>query len=302
MMRWVQTGGLIAAGVIGHKLFSTFLKNLLVSGKGSAASDEQTDAQTDGETSASGIGILPSSLVPYAGIITGGAAAALGVFLTMRMVKKTETRQLVAGGMVASFLHTLIVDLLKKQAPNFAQSVSGLGASDAAAARLSAMYGVGSSIQPMYQPTGEYFSSGVGEYFSSGVSGLGDVAPYAAQAGTGEYFSSGVGAYENNPEMLQAAAGYGALETSNSNHIDPSANIDQQLSIAEAAAGVGSSGPMQAAAGLGSAQVPAASSWIPGQADPSIWAGTRPVDRSQESTAMVPGGIMQSGGNQGVFG
>jgi len=299
LMNWIQTGGLIAAGVVGHKLFSGFLKNLLVAKAPTAAASPAVDNEVENGTT-SGLGILPAALTPYAGIISGGAAAALGVYLTMKMVKKPETRKLVAGGMVASFLHTLIVDLLRKQAPEFAQSISGLGASDASAARLSAMYGVGSSIQPMYSPIGEYFSSGVGEYFSSG---LGNVAPYEAQAGMGEYFSSGVGAYENNPDMMQAAAGMGALETANTNHLNPSSDLERELSIAEAAAGVGSTGPMQAAAGLGDVRSVAASqTWIPGESDPQIWAGTRSIDRSQESTAMVPSGVLNSGGNQGVFG
>src|SRR5690606_36854239 len=161
------------------------------------------------------------------------------VYLVSKTVKDSQTRQLVAGGMVASFLHTIIVDLLKKSAPGFAEQVSGLGASDANAVRLSAMYGMGgpTSIEPMYSQI-----NGMGEYFSSGVQGLG--SPDYAAAGMGEYFSSGVsglGEYGSNPDIMQAAAGYGAVDMgSNSNHLDPSSNLDQALSIAEAAAGVGS--------------------------------------------------------------
>src|SRR5690606_35573156 len=96
--------------------------------------------------------ISPAGMVPYAGIISGGIAAAAGVYLVSKTVKDSQTRQLVAGGMVASFLHTIIVDLLKKSAPSFAEQVSGLGASDANAVRLSATYGMGgpTSIEPMY--------------------------------------------------------------------------------------------------------------------------------------------------------
>jgi hypothetical protein len=314
-MQWIRTGGFIAAGVISHKFLTGFLKNMLVAKAPTAEALPEVDAQSDGTAPAAGLGFLPASMVPYAGIISGGIAAAAGVYLVTKTVKDQKTRQLVAGGMVASFLHTLIVDLLKKNAPGFAQQVSGLGANDANAVRLSAMFGVGgpTSIEPMYQPI-----NGMGEYFSSGVSGLGST-PWAA-AGTGEYFSSGVngmgeyfssgvnglGEYGSNPDIMQAAAGYGAVDMGdNSNHLDPSSNLDHALSIAEAAAGVGSVGPMQAAAGLGDptvSNVGSSQTWIPGESDPSIWAGTRPVERSQMQTAMVPAGTLQSGGGQGIFG
>lgn len=305
-MSWVQTGGFIAAGVIGHKFLTGFLKNILVAKMPDAGADANVDAQVDGSAPAAGLGFLPAGMVPYAGIISGGLAAAAGVYLVTKTVKNAESRKLIAGGMVASFLHTLIVDLLKKSSPKFAQSVSGLGAADANAARLSAMYGMGASIEPMYAP--------IGEYFSGGVNGLG-LPSYEAQAGMGEYFGSGVGEYfsggmnglgeyGSNPDIMQAAAGYGALDAgSNTNHIDPSSNLDRELSIAEAAAGVGAMGPMQAAAGLGNVHtVGASQTWIPGESDPQIWAGTRAVDRSQMSTAMIPAGSLQSGGGQGIFG
>lgn len=312
IMQWVRTGGFIAAGVISHKFLTGFLKNILVAKAPTAEALPSVDNQADGAAPASGLGFLPAGMVPYAGIISGGLAAAAGVYLVTKTVKDQKTRQLVAGGMVASFLHTLIVDLLKKQAPGFAQQVSGLGASDANAVRLSAMYGVGggASIEPMYANI-----NGVGEYFNSGVNGLGAIPSYEAQAGMGEYFSSGVGEYFSsgvnglgeygaNPDIMQAAAGYGAVDVgAGTNHLDPSSNLDRELSIAEAAAGVGSMGPMQAAAGLGNVHnVGASQTWIPGESDPSIWAGVRPVDRSQAATAMVPAGTLQSGGGQGIFG
>src|SRR5690606_11154627 len=198
IMQWVKTGGFIAAGVISHKFFAGFLKNLLVAKQMTAEALPEVDAQADGTAPTKGLGFLPASMEPYAGIISGGIAAAAGVYLVSKTVKDSQTRQLVAGGMVASFLHTIIVDLLKKSAPGFAEQVSGLGASDANAVRLSAMYGMGgpTSIEPMYSQIngmGEYFSSGVnglGEYFSSGVQGLG--SPDYAAAGIGGYFSSGV--------------------------------------------------------------------------------------------------------------
>jgi len=290
VMSYVKSGTLITSGFVSHKLLTNFVKNLLVSQTVSVKSDAP----------AAGVGLLPMSMAPYSGIISGTASAAAGVYLVSKVVKDQKSRQLISGGMVASLIHTCVVDLVARFAPSYAGAVSGV---DATAARLSAMYGVGASIEPMYadiQGTGEYFSSGVGEYFSSG---LGAIPSYEAAAGTGEYFSSGLGEYGNNPDMMQAAAGYGAVESTNSNHLDPSSNLDRELTIAEAAAGVGSVGPMQAAAGLGNiSTVGASQTWIPGESDPQIWAGVRPVDRSQESTAMIPAGSLQSGGGQGIFG
>lgn len=300
-MAWVKVGAFITTGVIAHKFLSGFFKNLLVAKQATVAADASVDAQVDGAAAASGLGFLPTSLVPYAGTISGALTAALGVYLTTRVVKNAEARQMIAGGMVASFLHTVIVDVLKKQAPTFAQQVSGLGAADSNAARLSAMYGFGASIEPQYAQI-----NGMGEYF--GTSGLGALPSYEAAAGMGEYFSgvgeyftgtNGLGEYGSNPDIMQAAAGYGAVDAGgNTNHIDPSSNLDRELSIAEAAAGVGS--VMQAAAGLGN--IRAGQTWIPGESDPRLWAGVRPVDRSQMATAMIPAGTLQSGGGQGIFG
>jgi hypothetical protein len=67
--------------------------------------------------------------------------------------------------------------------------------------------------------------------------------------------------------------------------------------VMQAAAGYGGYG------GLGNVHsVQASQTWIPGESNPQIWAGVRPVDRSQMQTAMVPAGSLQSGGGQGIFG
>lgn len=301
-MEWLKLGALIAAGLAAHKLTSGLIKNLLMSNDVAVADTAKTQAAESGAAATSGI--LPSSMAPYGGVISSLLAAAAGIYLVNRFVKDSQTKNLLSGGMAASAVHGVAISLLKRSpsTAKYANSISGLG-SDGAAARLSAMYGVGSSILPMYQPVGEYFSSGVGEYFSSGVGALG-AAPYEAAAGMGEYFASGVGAYESNPDAYQAAAGYGAVETRNTNHIDPGSDLDAQLTIAEAAAGIGNY-PMQAAAGLGNPSIHTigtSQTWIPGETNPGIWAGVRPVDEPQSFSAQVPAGILESGGGQGVFG
>jgi hypothetical protein len=116
---------------------------------------------------------------------------------------------------------------------------------------------------------------------------------------------------------MQAAAGYGADETANTNHIDPSSDLDRELTIAEAAAGIGATNYQAAAGmrggmgeyfssgvnGLGNVGIaPSSSTWIPGSSYPQLWAGTRPIDNGQEATAQVPAGILQGGGGQGILG
>ncbi len=299
-----RTGAFVVGGLVLHKGVTGFLKNLLVSSQAAVTDTPATAAAEAGATATSGI--LPTSLAPYSAAISGFLAAAAGVFAATKLVKKPEDRVLVVGGIVASFLHTLLVTVLKKNASTekYAGMISGLG-SDAKAARLSAMYGFGAAYQA---------AAGTGEYFSSGFG----AAPYEAAAGTGEYFSSGFGSYGGNPDIYQAAAGYGAVETSNSNHILPSADLDRELTIAEAAAGVGASIQPEyqvlngvgeyfssGFSGLGNSNVgilPTAQTWIPGETNPGIWAGVRPVNEPQSFSAQVAAGVLESGGGQGVFG
>lgn len=251
-------------------------------------------------------------LQPYRAVIGGAVTGAIGIGVTHAVVKDARTKMFLTAGIATSFLQTLAVTLLNKFAP--AQAAYLAGADDGTAARLSAMYGLGAgaSIMPQYAPIGEYFqgTNGLGEFFTQGMQGLG---------------------YTGNPDLYQAAAGVGAMDAQ-SNHIDPSSNLDRELTIAEAAAGVGS--VYQAAAGMGALKpfeasagtgeyfaqngvgeffsqmqglgnvqsVQAADTWIPGTSAGQLWAGVRPVSDPQSAHEMVSAGILQSGGNQGVFG
>lgn len=257
---------------------------------------------------ASGLG---SIALNYAGVLGSVAAAAIQIPLTLKFVDDPNTKQALVAGAVISALQGIVVGLLKGSAPGVAQFLSG----DDTAAKLSAMYGMrglgqGTSIMPHYDPIGEYFS-GQGEYFTN---------PMGEYFSTpmGEYFESGVqglGNYTGNPELMEAAAGYGETFTGNTNHIDPSSDLDRQLSIAEAAAGVGQAyeaaaggyGALpsyEAQAGLGGGLpiVPTTSTWIPGTSNGQVWAGVRPVNRPQEATAETPAGILNAGGGSGILG
>ncbi len=308
-----KTGGIALGGLLTHKLLSNlFTTQVLNRIFGSPASVIATPAATTVVAPAtSGLGGL--SIDPsYQRLAGSFLVAAGGVFAAAKLVKDPTTRNTLMTGIAVSFMHTAFSAVLTKFAPQY----SGLlaGAEDGTAARLSAMYGMrglgaGTSIQPHYAPIngmGEYFSSGVnglGEYFSSGVNGL------------GEYFSSGVNglgsAYEaaagygSNPDLMEAAAGMGA-GAAPTNHIDPHGDLDRELTIAEAAAGVGGMGAIQsyeASAGFGSiSSLPSASTWVPGTTDGQLWAGTRAISSPQSASEMVPAGILQTDGGQGVFG
>jgi len=279
---------------------------------------------TTATTTTSGLGALADMASPLGALI----AAGIGIPLTMKLVQDPEKREALLVGQVVSALHSVAVAALGAISPGAQSVLSG----DDTAVKLAAMYGLngGTSIMPMYAPVNGLGRGRLGEYIA--VQGMGALPRYAAQAGmrgtgeyfatqgVGEYFESGVeglGNYVGNVDLEQAAAGYGATEAMNTNHVDPSSDLDRELTIAEAAAGVG--GPlMQAAAGMGEyfasgvqglgrglgavSTVGASSTWIPGMSDPSLWAGTRAIDQSQEATAQVPAGVLSSGGGQGVFG
>lgn len=296
-----KTGLFVAGGFFAHKLITGFISQMAFKPAVEAAAPEATANPT------SGLG----QVVSYSGVLVGAATAALGIYAVQKWVKKPEDRQLIVGGIAASWLHTAVVALLDKMGtPQGAAMLAGV--EDGTAAKISAMYGLGAgtSIQPEYAAIrglrggrgmgeyfksgmGEYFQSGVGEYFASGVNGLGALKPYEASAGVG---------YTNNPDLYQAAAGTGALEHQG-NHIDPSGDLDRELTIAEAAAGVGT--VFQAAAGMGATPVttvPRSNTWIPGMSDAPIWAGVKAVDESQSANEMLTAGILQTDGGQGVFG
>jgi hypothetical protein len=303
VMGLVKTAGYIAGGLMAHKALMGLADSFLVKPMFAPA----PAAPVEG---------LPASAQPLVSNLVSVALAAGGIYVTRQVVKNKADADAIVGGMAASAVHKALVSVISMVMPTAAGYLSGLD--DSTAARLSAMYGLGTSIQPYYAPVsgmGEYFESGVGlgEYFESGV-GLGEYFASGVNGPLGEYFESGVedlGNYGQNPDLLQAAAGFGAMGESNTNIIDPTSDLDHQLTIAEAAAGVGSAyeaaagyGELyEAAAGMGAIQdTPRASTWVPGQTNPQLWAGVRAIDRSQQATARVPAGVLASPGGGGIFG
>ena len=277
----LKIGAITTAGFVAHKAVTkVFTDQILdrILGSSGAASPAKPAA-------ASGL----EALQPYRSIIGGAAVAAAGVFLANKVVKDTQTKMFLTAGIATSLVHSIAVVALAKLAPSYSGYLSG----DGTAANISAMYGfgAGASIMPEYHPI-----NGLGEYFAQ----------------------NGLGAYTSNPDLMQAAAGYGVVENQNSNIVDPGGDLDAQLSIAEAAAGVGAV-PYEAAAGFGRVQPfeasagyggfgavstvpPTADTWIPGSSHGQLWAGTRDITAGQSAHEMVSAGIMETGGNQGVFG
>jgi len=314
----LKLGAITTAGFIAHKAVTkVFTDQILDRILGSSGA-----VTPAAPAAASGL----EGLQPYRSIIGGAAVAAAGVFLANKVIKDAQVKMFVTAGMATLLVHSIAVVALAKLAPRYTGYLSG----DATAAHISAMFGFGggASIMPQYHPLsmGEYFAqNGLGEYF--------------AQNGLGEYFAqNGLGAYTSNPDLMQAAAGYGEVEDQNSNIVDPGSDLDEQLSIAEAAAGVGAApfeaaagygaSPFEAAAGFGAirrqqpfeAQAgmgeffaqsglgaiatvpPTADTWIPGSSHGALWAGTRSIARGQSANSMTSAGILETDGNQGVFG
>jgi hypothetical protein len=295
-----KNGALITAGVVGQKVLQGILSKFVFDKLFGAPPTPVAPVATP--PAVEGLG----ALAEYKGPISGFVATAVGIALTNWVVKDAHTRIMVSGGMAASFVHTVLVDVLARIRPDWAGAISAYD--DSTAARLSAMYGLGqydvarASIQPHYRP--------IGEYFTEPVSGLGADA-YQAAAGVGQLYqaAAGVGQYGPNPDVYQAAAGVGAQEYVG-NHINPASNLDRELDILEAAAGVGEYftepvsglGEYLDSSNGGIATVPRADTWVPGTTDPELWAGVRGITKPQGADANVPAGIMQTDGGSGIFG
>ncbi len=287
----LEIGALTTAGFVGHKLVTKLVTEQLI--------DRILGAAPAAAPATSG---LVDMVRPFRSVLGGAAVAAGGIMVVNKFVPDARVKMFLTAGMATSLVQSVAVVILNKVAPQYAGVLSG---HDGTAASISAMYGLGAgaSIMPEYQPIGEYL----------------------AQNGLGEYFAqNGLGAYTGNPDMMQAAAGYGTIDNPNSNIVDPGGDLDAQLSIAEAAAGVGSV-PYQATAGYGRVQPfeaaagigeyfaqnglgavvsvpPSADTWIPGTSDGQLWAGTRAISQPQSRDEMVTAGVLETRGNQGVFG
>ena len=192
--------------------------------------------------------------------ISGVAVAAVGIPAAAMVVKGDVGKQL-AVGMGAALLHTVLVEALTSAGQSKIAGMLG-DYTESSAALPAAGYGSYYEFSPgeQYSGMGAYYEfspgeqySGMGEYIETGASGFGDYAQAAAgfgapmlaqaAAGVGEYIvqgAQGIGEYEEVvPEYTAPAVtreGIGASLSA----------AEDALTVAEAAAGVGGFGNVDA--------------------------------------------------------
>jgi len=269
--------------------------------------------------------------------ITSTAIGLLGVggLSVLGKKMKAETRTAMQAGIVVSWLQSVVIGVLNAvNQPDAASMLAGYQNSTSYRLRglgrarpkkgfrgFGAMERNARSIMPQYAPvsgTGEYFTgnAGVGEYFAEpGVQGVGSYEPAGTLA------------------LLPSRSHMGQLPIDDG--IRPDSDIDQVMTLAESAAGLGAPYRQaaagmgqyrqaaagfgqyrQAAAGLGRRggrrgmrgmgeyysaqsgnefQVPTDDQWIPNN---PLWAGTMNAGDST-SESEIPAGILQGPGGNG---
>ena len=253
--------------------------------------------------------------------ICGAGVLAIGLPLVGMTAKKRGVE--IGAGMMVSWIHSIIVSIAQSvNQPQFLQAVgdsrsdwSGrtwpYSSSRAAALGRRRRRGVGqarhtTSIMPRYTPIrsmGQFQQAAAGQVYQA-AAGQG---PGFQQAAAGEYFTpmnatgeffaypstQGVGSYE--------AAGQLAMPRNNQviqDGIRPDANLDREMSIMEAAAGLrGGVGSYFEQSDGRVSTVPRTSTWIPGTSDGELWAGETPVDATQQTSELSAGILNVPGGN-----
>ncbi len=330
----LNTAVFVTTGFVGHKALTHVIcaKMLLpmLEKKGTAAPNGAPNGNAvQGLGQTNGNGTL-KKLLP---LLCGGVVAAGGIFVASKITSRKRTIELGAG-MLTSFLHTALVTVLdmsdasRKALPY----VSGYDTQSTAAAigrfrrnRISGMRGLGqqgpsTSILPQYAPTGQ--PGGIQQAVAMAGRG-GRMGEYFQTSGVGEYFASGVqgiGQYEPaGPMVTQAAAGLGQQID---NGILPN-QADAALTLAEAQAGTGASmmgvgggrgmGRTRGTGRLGEYysarpdngqwsqyRVPTSNTWVPGDTNPELWAGTKPAQDALQ-TSEIPAGVLESASGNGIF-
>lgn len=313
-----KTGFFALTGFFGHKALTGFALRMLT----------KTDA-TSGQITVAGMATMtadgkPSIIGTWQKPIAGGLLGLAGIALLSKVPMKPDSRNSIGAGIALSFFQNLVHTILTvANQPEVLSYLEGYQNSAAYALRGTRgrrrrpMHGLGvarhaTSIMPHYAPVGQFqqAAAGMGEYF-------------AAQSGMGEYFAGpgveGVGHYEKaGPLALQPSQSHmGNLPIDDG--LRPDANLDDALTLAESAAGLGQ-GYRQAAAGMGRYRQAAAgmgeyfaakasdggfseytvgtqSQWVPSG---PLWAGTTSADAAYTESEL-PAGILQGPGGNGVL-
>jgi hypothetical protein len=184
------------------------------------------------------------SVAPYRGVISGFLTAAIGVLGAVQFAPK-DMKNPVAAGMTASFIHGAIVTVLNQQGQSAAVAYLA-GYPDARGRAYGSYYttrpqmsGYGSYYQTptagFGQPMLTQAAAGMGQ-LRQAAAGMGQPMVTQAAAGTGEYIAygvQGIGDYDEMPVTTRPVV--------NDEGIYPNLHsAEQALTIAEAAAGVGS--------------------------------------------------------------
>jgi hypothetical protein len=192
--------------------------------------------------------------------ICGVAVAAVGIPAAAMLVPG-EVGKSLAVGMGAALIHTALVDVLSLAGQSKIASMLG-DYTEASQALPAAGYGAYYEFSPgeQYSGMGAYYEfspgeqySGMGEYIEQGTAGFGDYAQAAAgfgspmlaqaAAGVGEYIvqgAEGIGEYE------QVTPEYSAPAVTREGIAPSLSSAEAALSMAEAAAGVGGFGNVDA--------------------------------------------------------
>lgn len=240
----------------------------------------------------------------------------VGLPVTNMVAKKRSVE--IGAGMMASWIHSIVVAAVGMSGN--AKAIQAVGelptrydwtgrkwpyTGSRAAALGRRRRGMGAShqtsIMPRYTPikpkafgayqaaAGQYQQAAAGQYQQAAA------GEYFTPAATGEYFApantQGVGQYEG--------AGQLSMPRDNSTITDgirPDSNLDREMDIMEAAAGLrGGVGAYTQYGGGGQAEnVPTQSQWIP---NGPAWAGELQVDATQQTSELSAGILNKPGGN-----
>lgn len=278
----MKTGLFVGSGILAHRLATNALSKYVV------------QKYILKPAAAAGLDIRAAE--PF---ITGAVVFGVGALAATKLLSPARGRE-VAAGMFGSLLLQGVGFVLGLVDPSskFAGMLSGSPSRAAAIGGFGAFVQHGApqeSIMPFYTPTG------AGTGFQQAVAGGRGVGEYFEANPFGEYFASGiegVGSYEEAGELaMQAAAGFGVIDDG----IRPDSDLDQLLMLQSAQAGYGGLGEYFSANQQGQLQtIPSGSTWIPGETDGALWAGTKGANDSRRTSQEAAGTLLSASGN-GIF-
>lgn len=280
--------------------------------------------KTKDKKAAEGIGNAGFNLDHWKKPIVGAGVLAIGIPVVNMIAKKRAVE--LGAGMVASWLHSLVVSAsLASKQEKFIQAV-GADRFDWSgrkwpyrSSRAAALRGLGNSqhlrsIGPRYTPVNRlgYYQAAAGQYqqaaagqYQQAAAGQYQQAAAGARSAAGEYYTpmNATGEYfaDGSTQGVGSYEGAGPLALPRNNQqiedgIRPDSNLDRQMDIMEAAAGLrGGLGSYFEAGPNGQIDnVPTQSQWVP---NGEMWAGELKVNAGQQTSELSAGILNVPGGN-----